>query len=647
MSTNRRHSLRHQLVSDAARAAFGDAAALGLTETQAAALYLHRAGLNVFPLPYAKKTPWSEYQYRAFRYARPRESDIEIMFGGEPCNIAVQTGRVSGNLLVIDAESHPRFGEVMAAVSRAGVPLWAVSTHRGGHVYLRCADGEVQNIGPGASDTMPDVEVHGHSRYVLGPESRHPEGTIYTLERRECDEPPTVTLDQLREMFPGLPFKLASRTRSTSRRQDLNERTVRLIQGRIPVGERNNQLYTSARELLARGWDEDAARHLLVTGAVRCGLDERAALATFQSAVKNHYRDQREHTSTRKPATADPAALWHLAAQWATGETWKGRAGSTDRAVFLAMCERCKMEHPDATAGQRVTWRASVRELSELTGYTIATVSAALKRLQERGALTLAHRSASGYRYGFGGAVVLAVPAATDSSEGECITRTLYTDASNSVLITHSAHPAFDRTALGANAAGVLSVLLGAGDPLMPTAISRAAGLTVWKVRTALGRLERWHLAERVDAGWIASVDADQLVERLDDIAIESGALEAVRARREKHQDDRADRLLRIVLRARGMHPRPVSREVSAGLQVLASRLNARNKQPTAARDKPPGYPGNLRINQHSAPPADLWGNVSPGDADRCPHCGGPLWRRPSGITECTRCGAELTRGAA
>jgi len=639
MSTNRRFSPQHQLVSDAARAAFGDAAALGLTETQAAALYLHRAGLNVFPLPYAQKTPWRGYQYKQFRYARPRESDIEIMFGGEPCNIAVQTGRVSGNLLVIDAESHPRFGEVMAAVSRAGVPLWAVSTHRGGHVYLRCADGEVQNIGPGASDTMPDVEVHGHSRYVLGPESRHPEGTIYTLERRECDEPPTVTLDQLRAMFPGLPFKLASRTRSTSRRQDLNERTVRLIQGRIPVGERNNQLYTSARELLARGWDEDAARHQLVTGAVRCGYDERGAEATFRSAVKGHYRDQREHTSTRKTATADPAALWHLAAQWAEGETWKGRAGSTDRAVFLALCERLRLEHPDATAGQRVSWRASVRELSELTGHTIATVSAALKRLQDRKAVRLAHRSQAGYRYTFGDAVRLSVSAAgdgaadTDSNAGECITRTLYTDASNSVLIIHSTHPAFDRIALGVNAAGVLSVLLGAGDPLMPTAISRAAGLTVWKVRTALERLERWHLAERVDAGWIASVDADQLVERLDDVAIESGALEAVRARREKHQDDRADRLRDIVLRARGMHPRPVGRDVSAALQVLASRLNTRNKQPAAARDKQPA--------------ADLWGNVSPGDADRCPACGGPLWRRPSGITECIHCGAELARGAA
>ena len=43
----------------------------------------------------------------------------------------------------------------------------------------------------------------------------------------------------------------------------------------------------------------------------------------------------------------------------------------------------------------------------------------------------------------------------------------------------------------------------------------------------------------------------------------------------------------------------------------------------------------------------DLWGNVSPGDADRCPHCGGPLWRRPSGITECLRCGAELARRGA
>src|SRR5690606_29272483 len=124
--------------------------------------------------------------------------------------------------------------------------------------------------------------------------------------------------------------------------------------------------------------------------------------------------------------------------------------------------------------------------------------------------------------------------------------------------------------------------------------IAHLTGLSRSKVRRALGRtyaserpvrrLEYWRLVEEVDEGWIASVDWDSVSDHLDDVAIECGALSAARRRKASHEFERRRALLFIVLRARGMHPRPVSRDVSTGLQVLASRLSTRNSARPAAR---------------------------------------------------------------
>jgi len=388
--------------------------------------------------------------------------------------------------------------------------------------------------------------------------------------------------------------------------------------------------------------------------------------------VKGHYRDQRDHTPTRKPATADPSALWRLAQAWANTADWPGHTGTANRAAFLAHCERLRLEQPDAHAGQAVTWRCSAREGAELASLTKLTFSRATRRLVAAGVLVLASDDTNGYRYTFGERVELRLKAG-----GMLESDTLVTTASNSVS-SLSIHPAFslNRTpnpetggwsheGLGANAAPVLAALLDSDKPLTVAEIARAAGLSRSKVRRALGRtspserpvrrLEYWRLVEEVDAGWIASVDWDSVSDRLDDVAIECGALAAARRRKASHQLDRHRALLFIVRVARGLDmPRlqaaPARSDRQRASYALRGGLSlrARDKQPTAAREKPPGYPDNLGINQHSAPPAALLGGAAPPEqADRCPYCGGPVWRKPSGGVECIHCATELSQGVA
>lgn len=552
---------QQQLVSETALAAFGGGVLLGINDVQAVAIELHAAGLNVFPLPRGEKRPtWPGYQWSAFHTARLLEDDVEQAFGGAPCNIAIMTGRTSGNLFSVEAETPAEFGQLMETVYRAGLPLWAIRSARGGHVLLRCEDGEIANVTltEARAAGLGEMEVHGHNRYIIGPESVHPDGPIYTLERQDSPEPPTVTFNELTAIFPDIPLKLAThRARQGQHEQPtFSERTQQLLDGEIATGERNSQLYTSARELLALGFDEQDTRAVLVEGAVKCGLPEREAHKTISSAIKGHRKDGNHETAHRRQGDRTGTAWWE-AEQWARRQDWPGRTGTWNRAAFMAHVSRLKTEAPTATAGQSASWRCSAREGAELADMGAKAFSKATRRLVVVGILQVADRDATGYRYRFGTAVTFTVPASKVT--------TLYQSASNSVVRLDANHAAFGHTrrptanggwelrGLGPNAAPLLEALLNTDKPLMPTALARASGLTRGKVYTSLARLEKWLLAERVDEGWIVSVTPENVEERLDEVAFMCGTFEAARKRRKVHELERRHRLLALVLRARGM----------------------------------------------------------------------------------------------
>ena len=65
-------------------------------------------------------------------------------------------------------------------------------------------------------------------------------------------------------------------------------------------------------------------------------------------------------------------------AAWAKSRAWPGRTGFTDRAIYLALCHRATLDGTE-------WFRASRRELSELSRKGKVAVTKSLKRMTEHG----------------------------------------------------------------------------------------------------------------------------------------------------------------------------------------------------------------------------------------------------------------------
>ncbi len=163
-----------------------------MTETQLSiARRLLALGLSVFPVPRPRpgvsknmpgdgKTPilkWGEYQTRL-----PTPLEMDAWFGGEPVNLAVITGAVSG-LVVVDADSCAAVREVTTRLPRTP---WQVQSARGFHLYYRHPGVHVSNRG--RIDTRDDVQVKGDRGYVITFGSIHASGAAY-LEAGDWREP--------------------------------------------------------------------------------------------------------------------------------------------------------------------------------------------------------------------------------------------------------------------------------------------------------------------------------------------------------------------------------------------------------------------------------------------------------------------------
>src|SRR5262245_63016779 len=115
-----------------------------------AARRLAALGFSVIPVPTPRpgarpntpgdgKTPaikWKIYQTRV-----PTPEEIDIWFGGEPMNLAVITGALSG-VVVIDADDR---AALRWAVRCLPYTPWQTETRRGFHLWYRHPGGSVRN----------------------------------------------------------------------------------------------------------------------------------------------------------------------------------------------------------------------------------------------------------------------------------------------------------------------------------------------------------------------------------------------------------------------------------------------------------------------------------------------------------------------
>jgi hypothetical protein len=369
---------------------------------------LYRRGLNVFPLPSAwewkarpdydtdpnKKPP---YLLTPLYFSRlhncgpdcnhlPQDKTFNALF--THANIGVMTGRTSGNLISLDCDSHAALETIGSELTRRALPFWGIGSHRGGAYLLRILEGETPNM---AETHFPDVQVWGNAHYQVLPPSIHPLGTIYrwiTPEPRYClpegQSLPPVSITTLEWLglilainrkwqapeLHGLPEWAAM----------LSRRNRETLAKGVLEGQRNARLTAAAYDLAGNEIAYDDAEAIILAAAERCTppYSNGDTLAILKCAYNQERQPARKSGESVKP--------WKKAQDFAETFDWRGKYGRKAikrRAVFLACIERARQSNSDV-------WRASKRELSELSNMPNKTAWIALQDLKHDGLIILA-----------------------------------------------------------------------------------------------------------------------------------------------------------------------------------------------------------------------------------------------------------------
>jgi hypothetical protein len=453
------------------------------------AIKLYALGFNIFSMPRGKKEPYAGFKWTPLKPHRLHydptspyhPNDLRQVFL-TPCNIAVVTGRTSGNLFVIDCETQAAFTLHIRMLRERGIPLWAVRTARGGHIYLRSNSGEVQNI---ASGTIPDLEVRGNSNYVLAPPSVHPTGAIYQWFQREGDYVPVVSLsaiDWLRD-GDGNPVALTTKRQRSKRESSpfLPRTRAYLANGfAIPEGAREVRAFEAVCDLAANGYSQTDAYKVIQPIASASGLPEKEilhAIETAYSKPRNSIKHSHNQTHVDKRVAA--------AAAFAAQHDWRRRTGSTDRRVFEALIERARLG-----IGAKGVFRATQREIAEVARFSYRyTVQRSLSRLQQQEFIRRCSKAGSSSLWAFGKLVLQHKLPQPDTflRENDLVvmsplSTTLFSDLMDSLPKPDAA----ELTALGDSGYRVYRALLTFESDASVVDIAARATLSVWQVRQAL-----------------------------------------------------------------------------------------------------------------------------------------------------------------
>jgi len=242
-------------------------------------------GLSVIPIKWGDKTPilpsWKPYQGRL-----PTEEELREWFSGGESNVAIVTGRVSGNLVVIDFDSKEEYekwlSQLPSHLARAVGWTWVVETGKGVHVYFRLKEaGLVPRTKPRVAGRP--VDIKGEGGYVLAPPSLHPSGKRYTF-LVDCKAADILTLG--REDWEGFLATLGlageeGRPRPAApapRRVRVGEEAAKIIANAlVPAyieGHRNNIVYALLGTLIKSGVDREDARRIVSLLVTISGDDE-------------------------------------------------------------------------------------------------------------------------------------------------------------------------------------------------------------------------------------------------------------------------------------------------------------------------------------------------------------------------------------
>ena len=200
------------------------------------AKYYVEHGLSVIPLKPRSKEPairWKKYQEEP-----PSQEELKKWFEGRKTNIAIVTGRVSGNLVVLDFDSKESFKAFIEKLRNASQVLridinntWVVETSKGYHLYLRLPRGDLV---PHTKIRLTEgIDIKAEGGYVVAPPSIHPSGKQYKFIKveREILGPPSIpepielTEEEWQELLSLLvpPREKPQETKRTIRLRELGD----------------------------------------------------------------------------------------------------------------------------------------------------------------------------------------------------------------------------------------------------------------------------------------------------------------------------------------------------------------------------------------------------------------------------------------
>ncbi len=279
-----------------------------------AAKYYVEHGFSVIPLkPRSKEPliPWKEYQERL-----PTPEELKEWFEGKDTNdvnVAIVTGRVSGNLVVLDFDSEDAFKRFYERVKKASEILlrdlsntWIVKTGKGFHVYFRLHSPDMV---PRTRVRLADgIDVKGEGGYVVAPPSVHPSGCRYSfievngevLGPPDILEPATLTEEEWNKLLQLIALQQGTGRRATSpshggfRRLGDNEilRIKELLKDAWVEGQRQFlALFMSGWFAKARIHPVDAARLFRLLAEERGDDELEDRLSTIYYSYRKLYGD--------------------------------------------------------------------------------------------------------------------------------------------------------------------------------------------------------------------------------------------------------------------------------------------------------------------------------------------------------------------
>lgn len=365
----------------------------------AEATRLYAAGLNVIPTIREYNADGAKRGFAGFAalfttrlapdFAHGSAGQVSLF--AYPVNLAVITGRTSGNLTAADCEDEITLRRHVQAMHARGLPVWAWKSggdKGGGGILFRCLEGTIRDVALATTRTdypnAGNLELWGNgTRFVLLPPSAHPKtGGIYEwLDGFSPDdqELTPIPLAAIQRVFPMA--ILASAPGKKKRGAYLHETTEHFLQRGADVGDRNSALFRAACDIQGcqdhgdpldyrRLWDA------LLKAAQACDREDepftsREIMRTIASAQSEPRTPTRLYRDAHRRAVQD----WQRAASVADLYTWQGRAQGTDRRVYLACCGRLR------DGGNNGLFRASVREVAVAANVSVKTTSKSLRRL--------------------------------------------------------------------------------------------------------------------------------------------------------------------------------------------------------------------------------------------------------------------------